>query len=185
MAAQVQTQAGARSVWALDTAHTLVEFSAKHMMFTTVKGRFADFSGSLSLEGDDPRSAEVEVTINAASVDTREEKRDAHLRSADFLDVEHFPTITFKSRRVEEGKDGLRLIGDLTIRGTTREVALNAEYLGEGASPWGTTVRHFTAETTINRSDFGLTFNVALETGGVLVSDKIKLSLEVEAIKQG
>lgn len=186
MALSTAPQTGSTTTWQIDPAHTLVEFAAKHMMFSTVKGRFAKVSGTIVENTADPTHSSVEVEIDAASVDTREEQRDGHLRSPDFLHVENHPAITFKSTRVEPiGKDHFRVIGDLTIRGTTREVVLDTTANGQGVTPFGTQVAAFTAETSINRKDFGLTWNVALEAGGFLVSDTIKITLEVEAIKQG
>ena len=175
----------ARTTWQLDPAHTLVEFSAKHMMFTTVKGRFAKVSGTIVEDSADVTRSSVAVEIDAQSIDTREEQRDGHLRSPDFLHAEQHPTITFKSTRVEKlGENHLRVLGDLTIRGTTREVALDTIVNGQANTPFGTRVASFTAETSINRKDFGLTWNVALEAGGFLVGDTIKITLEVEAVKQ-
>ncbi|HVZ76346.1 MAG TPA: YceI family protein [Gemmatimonadaceae bacterium] len=178
--------ATARTTWQIDASHTLVEFAVKHMMIATVKGRFATVSGSVTTQGEDPKTAIVDVTIDAASIDTREDKRDAHLRSADFFNVEQFPTLTFKSKRVDAHADGaLRVIGDLTIKDVTREVTLDAEFAGQGKDPWGGFRVGYSATTKIKRSDFGLTWNVALEAGGVLVGDEIKISLEVELVKQG
>jgi polyisoprenoid-binding protein YceI len=172
-----------QTTWTIDPKHSLVELSVKHMMFTTVKGRFADVSGTIVVDGANPADSSVEAEIAAASIDTREEQRDAHLRSADFLEVETYPTISFKSTRVEgtKGSDQLRVVGDLTIRGVTREVVLDATLNGRGKNPWGQEVAGFTAETTINRKDFGLNWNAALETGGLLVSDTVKILIEVQA----
>jgi len=168
----------------IDPAHTLVEFSAKHMMFTTVKGRFSGVSGTILDVADDLTRSSVEVEIDAASIATGDLQRDGHLMSPDFLDVANFPRITFKSRRIEGKRERFRVIGDLTIRGKTGEVALEAEFQGIGANPWGKTVAGFSASTEINRKDFGLSWNVALETGGVLVSDRLKITLEVQAVEQ-
>jgi polyisoprenoid-binding protein YceI len=171
--------------WTIDPSHSLVEFSLRHMMVTTVKGRFTQLSGQISYDPANLSQASVEVEIAAPSISTHDDKRDAHLRSADFLDVERFPTIRFVSTRVEPiGTDGerARVIGDLTIHGVTREVVLDAELNGSGQTPFGTTVAGFTAQTSINRKDFGLNWNVALETGGLLVGDTIKISLEIEAV---
>ena len=174
------------SVWTLDAAHTLVEFSARHMMVSSVKGRFTDVSGSITDVDDDPTRAQVEITIAAASINTADPRRDEHLRSADFLDAEHFPTITFKSRRVDRSgaDDEFTLVGDLTIRDQTREVALDVTFNGIGTSPYGQTIAGFTAATKLNRKDFGLTWNVGLEAGGVLVGDQLKVEIELEAVKQ-
>jgi polyisoprenoid-binding protein YceI len=185
MTASIAPQVETPTIWQIDPAHTLIEFAVKHMMFTTVKGRFGGVHGIIVEDAADPSRSSVEVEIDAASIDTREEKRDAHLRSPDFLDVQTYPTITFQSSRVERaGQDRLRVIGELTIHGTTREVVLDTTINGRGTTPFGLEVAGFTAETTINRRDFGLTWNVALETGGVLVGDTVKILLEVEAVKQ-
>lgn len=178
--------AGART-WNLDPAHSLVEFSAKHMMITTVKGRFTELTGSIVANEANPDRSVVEVQIATPSIDTGVEQRDGHLRSADFLDVESFPEITFRSTRVEgayaEPGDTFRLFGDLTIRGTTREIALDVTFEGTGKDPWGGERASFSAETKLDRRDFGLTWNQALETGGILVANQIKVSLEVQAVR--
>ena len=176
------------TTWKLDPAHTLVGFSAKHMMFTTVRGKFNELEGTIVANADDPNSSSAEVTIPAASIDTGVEQRDAHLKSGDFLDVENYPTITFRSKRIEgaANREGERfkVIGDLTIRGQTREVTLDAVYDGVGKDPWGGTRVGFSAATRIDRRDWGLTWNAALETGGVLVSNELKIEIEVQAVKQ-
>ena len=179
-------QAGTRSAWAIDPKHSLVQFAVKHMMFTTVRGRFKEVRGTIRCPDEaDPSCASVEAEIAAASIDTGDAQRDAHLRGEDFLDAERFPTITFKSSRVERaGGDELRVTGDLTVRGVTREVTLATTYNGRGSNPWGKEVAGFTAGTTINRKDFGLTWNVALEAGGLLVGDKLDVLIEVQAIRQ-
>ena len=172
------------STWTLDPDHTQVWFSVRHMMFATVKGQFPGVSGELKLNDADPTETAVEVRIDAATIDTRNEQRDQHLRSADFFDVENHPHLTFVSRRVERvGGLKYRVTGDLTIRGTTREVVLNAEETGRGKDPWGQEKIGFTAETRIDRKDFGLTWNQALEAGGVLVSDEVKISIDGQAIR--
>jgi polyisoprenoid-binding protein YceI len=187
MTTTASTQAPSTTTWTIDPAHTLVEFSAKHMMITTVKGRFADVRGTVSIEEDRPDASSVEVELAAASLDTRTEQRDQHLRSADFLEVESHPLISFRSRRIDglQLRDGgeFRIVGDLTIRGVTREVALDATYEGRGRDPWGGERVSFSATTRIDRRDFGLTWNAALETGGVLVSNEIKIHVEVQAIR--
>jgi polyisoprenoid-binding protein YceI len=174
--------------WTLDPTHTLIEFSGKHMMFTTVKGRFGAFSGEIVVDEARPERSSVAVEIEAASLDTRTELRDNHLRSADFLHVEAFPAISFKSTGIElpagaHVRPGLafKVNGDLTVRGTTRPVVLDAEFTGEGTGPMGNRIKAFAAKTKINRKDFGLTWNVALETGGVLVGDEIKIEIETQA----
>jgi polyisoprenoid-binding protein YceI len=180
---QISTQQ--QTVWAFDPAHTLVEFSVKHMMVATVKGRFTDVNGTITGSLDDPTNAQIDVRIGAASIDSRNEQRDAHLKSPDFLDVENYPEITFKSTKIEEvSQDHYRVSGDLTIRGVTRPVELDAAVNGVGKSPWGQEVLGVSVETIITRADFGLNWNVALETGGVLVGNTAKISIELEAVKQ-
>ena len=179
------TEAATRTTWVIDPAHTSVEFSVKHLMITTVKGRFAGVQGSVTLDQTDPSQNQVEVTIDAASIDTREAQRDTHLRSADFLDVEKFPVITFKSRRVRAGSgDTFQVTGDLVIRGVSREVVLAVTSLGRATDPWGGARAGFDATTKIKRSEFGLTWNQALEAGGVVVGDELKISLDAEVLKQ-
>ncbi len=174
----------AKSTWQIDPAHTDAEFAVKHMMISTVKGRFADLSGTITLDEADPSLSSVEVEIDVASIDTRQEQRDEHLRSADFFDVENHPKITFRSRRVEAAGNGrFRVVGDLAIRGVTREVVLEATDEGRGIDPWGNEKAGFTARTVIDRQDYGLTWNAALETGGILVGNEVKISLEVQATK--
>ncbi|MFQ5614589.1 MAG: YceI family protein [Anaerolineae bacterium] len=171
--------------WQLDPAHSHIQFSARHMMISTVRGRFEDFTGTFDVDEADPTNSRVEVEIQAASVYTREQRRDDHLRSPDFLDVANYPVITFKSTRVEQIDDHHgRLIGDLTIKDVTREVTLDVEYAGQAKSPMGTISAGFTAHTKLNRKDWGLTWNMALETGGVLVGDEITIDIELELIKQ-
>jgi polyisoprenoid-binding protein YceI len=181
------TQAPTTSAWTFDPAHSLVEFSAKHMMITTVKGRLADVRGTLTLDEAHPDRSTVEAEFAAASIDTRNEQRDGHLRSPDFLDAETFPTVSFRSRRIEgaraTGGASFRVVGDLTIRGTTREVTLDATYEGRGRDPWGSDRVSFSADTKIDRRDFGLVWNAALESGGVLVSNDVKVHVEVQAVR--
>ena len=185
MVATSQPQTETKTTWQIDPSHSLVEFAVKHMMFTTVKGRFTGFTGQIVTEGSDPTRGQVEVDIDAATIDTRDEKRDGHLRTEDFFGSEAHPTISFRSTRVEPGRDGkFRVIGDLTIRGVTKEVALDASFNGSGTNPWGQEVAGYSAETEINRKDYGIEWNAALEGGGVLVGDKVKISLEIEATKQ-
>ena len=175
--------APAVSHWKIDPAHTLVEFAVKHMVIATVKGRFGGVSGEIRMDEEEIARSELDVAIEAASIDTRNDQRDAHLRSADFLDAATHPTLTFRSRRVEPGKDRhIRVIGDLTIRGTSIEVALDVELLGRNKSPYGQQVAAFHATTTVNRQDWGLKWNQALETGGFLVGDDVKITVDAEAI---
>ena len=171
--------------WQIDLAHSHINFSVRHMMISTVRGTFDSFSGTVEFDPETPAATSVNVSIDAASINTREEKRDEHLRSGDFLDVANFPAITFVSNRVEPaGADSGKLIGDLTIHGVTREVVLDVDYHGQAKSPWGTTSAGFSASTKIKRDDFGLTWNVALETGGWLVGNDIKIEIEVEVVEQ-
>jgi len=176
--------AAGTTTWTIDNSHTLAEFSVRHLMISTVKGRFGEVSGKVVADDADPSRAQIEATINVASIDTREPQRDAHLRSADFFDAENFPTLTFRGTRVEKAGDGLKVTGDLTIRGTTREVVLDVTSEGRVKDPWGGERAGYSATTKIKRSDFGLTWNMALETGGVVVGDEIKIALEVELVKQ-
>ncbi len=169
--------------WTIDGSHSLAEFSVKHMMVSTVKGRFQKKRGNISWDEANPANSSVEATIDATSITTNDEKRDAHLASADFFETEKYPTITFKSTRVEaRNADNFKVTGELTMHGVTREVTLDVEYNGSGQNPWGMTIAGFTAKTSLSRKDYGLNWNVALETGGVLVSDKVKINLEIEAV---
>ena len=171
--------------WRIDPTHSHVEFAVRHLMISTVKGRFTDIKGTVKSGDTDPAKGEVDVNIAVASIDTREAQRDAHLRSADFFDAEKFPAITFKSRRIQGVKgDTFELVGDLTIRGVTREVVLDVTSEGRVKDPWGAERAGFTATTKIKRSEFGLTWNQALETGGVLVGDDVKISIDAELVRQ-
>jgi len=172
-----------KTVWKLDPAHTIVEFSAKHLMITTVKGRISDIQGSIYADEQDPEFSYVEATLNAASIDTRTEQRDNHLRSADFLHVEQFPAIEFRSTKIEGDKEEFRLTGDLTVRGVTRPVTLDVTFEGQTKDPWGGERIGFSAKGKIDRRDFGLTWNQLLETGGLTVGNEIKINIEVEAVK--
>ncbi|MDQ6716800.1 MAG: YceI family protein [Gemmatimonadota bacterium] len=155
------------------------------MMITTVRGRIADVEGTICIDEENPSGSSVEAVMRAASLDTRSEERDQHLRSADFLNVEKFPEITFKSKLIAGSKAEFQLTGDLTIGGVTKEVTLDVTFEGEGKDPWGGERAGFAATGKIDRRDFGLTWNQALETGGVLVANDIKLNIEVQATKQG
>ena len=155
------------------------------MMISTVRGRFKRFSGTVEADEQNPTTAQVEVQIDAASIDTGDDKRDTHLRSPDFFNVEQYPHITFKSTKVEQrDANHGQIAGDLTIRDMTKPVILEVEYAGMAKSPWGTISAGFSAHTRLNRKDWGLTWNVALETGGWLVSDEIKIDIEVKLVKQ-
>lgn len=166
----------------IDKAHSEVTFQVRHLL-TRVRGRFSDFAGTITFDEEQPERSSAELTIQAASVDTNQPDRDQHLRAADFFDVEHFPTLTFKSRAVARvSQNRFAVTGDLTVRGITREVVLPAEYLGRAGDPWGNERVAFEIELTINRKDFGLTWNAALETGGLLVGDEVKIAIAVQAI---
>ena len=174
--------------WQLDPAHTTVEFAVKHMMFTTVRGRFKTFTGSVHIDERNPDQSRVEVSIDAASIDTGVPDRDTHLKSADFLDVEHHPRIVFRSTRVDgahknEG-DRFKIAGELEIHGTRMPVTLEATFEGLGMDPWGKQRAGFAARTEIDRRDWGLRWNQALETGGVLVANSVKIEIEAQAVKQ-
>lgn len=172
--------------WTFDPVHTQANFSARHMMVSTVRGSFRQVSGSFDFDPANPADAVVEAIIDVASMDsTGVEQRDQHLLSPDFLDVEKYPNIIFKSTRVDVKSNNTeaKVYGDLTIKDVTREVVLDVEFHGEGTTPYGTKIAGFEASTKINREDFGLTWNVALETGGWMVGKDIKISIDVEFIK--
>lgn len=170
--------------WNFDLSHSSVNFHVRHLMVSKVHGRFSLWGGTLEIDNDDITRSRVDVSIDAASVDTKEDKRDAHLRSADFFDVEKFPALTFKSTKVEKtGDEELAITGDLTLHGVTRSVKLAVELGGRAKDPWGGIRTGFSAKTSINRKDFGLGWNAVLETGGVLVGEKIEITLEIEAIQ--
>jgi polyisoprenoid-binding protein YceI len=172
-----------QTTWQIDATHSLVEFGVRHMMFTTVKGRFTGLSGTIVEVADDPAQSSVTVQIDAASITTGDAQRDDHLRGADFFDVQRYPSIGFTSTRVEGSGESFTLIGDLTIKGVTHEVALDVTFNGRGTNPFGKVVAGFSAETKINRKDFGLSWTVALESGGVLVGDSIKVQIELQAVQ--
>jgi len=173
------------TTWVIDASHSTIEFAVKHMMFSTVKGHFNGISGTVAIPDGDLSRAQVDVAIDASTVNTRDEKRDEHLRSNDFFGSGDHPMITFKSTRVvPKGGKEFDIIGDLTIKGVTRQVKLDAEFEGEGVNPWGQTVAGYSAETKINREDYGVTWNAALESGGVIVSNEVKIKLDVELTKQ-
>ena len=170
--------------YTLDPAHTVVGAVARHLMVSKVRGKFTDVTGTITI-AEDPLESTVAVTIKAASIDTGVADRDNHLRSPDFLDVENYPELTFASTRVlkQDGADFV-VAGDLTIRGVTREVELEVSFEGVSRSPWGNEVAGFSATTELDREEFGMTWNAALETGGVVVSKKLKVEIEVEAVRQ-
>jgi polyisoprenoid-binding protein YceI len=173
----------ATRTWNIDTSHSAVHFTVRHLVIAKVRGVFGTFSGQIQLDPDDLSKSSVKVEIDAASIDTKEEKRDAHLRSADFLDVENHPKLTFVSKRVEAAGGKIsKAIGDLTLHGVTKEVTLEIEDSGRAKDPWGNEKAAFEAKTRINRTDFGLKWNAALETGGVLVGEHVDISIDVEAV---
>jgi polyisoprenoid-binding protein YceI len=171
-----------KSVFALDPAHTTVEFVVRHLMITKVRGRFTRFDGQIELAPGNDLPTAASITIDAGSIDTREEQRDAHLRSADFFEVEKYPALRFESTRIDGTPDDFAIDGKLTIHGVTRDVSLAASFEGRVTDPWGGTRVGYTANTTINRKDYGLAWNAALETGGVVVGDEVRIELNVEAI---
>jgi polyisoprenoid-binding protein YceI len=171
--------------WQIDSAHSGIHFSVRHLVIAKVRGQFGRWTGALTVPDGDFTKATAEVTIDATSIDTGVADRDAHLKSADFFDVANHPEITFRSRRIESKTgDRFALVGDLTIRGTTREVTLDVENAGETQDPWGNQRAAFSAKTSVDRKAFGLTWNQALETGGVMVGDKVEIEIEVEAVRQ-
>ncbi len=171
--------------WNIDAAHSQVTFSVRHMMISNARGRFEKFNGTVDFDPTDLSTLRVDVAIDTASINTREEARDNHLRSDDFFASDMYPTAVFKSNGVVQEKNGsLKLLGDLTIRDTTRPVTLDVEFSGLVKSPWGTTNAGFSASTRINRKEWGLTWNQVLEAGGLLVGDEVKLEIELELIKE-
>lgn len=174
-----------KTKWVFDPAHSEIAFKVKHLMITNVKGVFKDYEGNISTEGDDFRNAEINFQINPASIDTADEKRDAHLKSPDFFDVENFKQITFTADSFKSiGNDGsYELYGDLTIKGIKKRVKLDVEFGGVVKDPWGNTKAGFTLDGKINRKDWGLNWNAALEAGGVLVSDEVRIQGEIELAK--
>ncbi len=177
----------ATQIWEIDPVHSSALFSVRHLMISNVKGEFSKVTGRVSFDGQNLEGASVEASVDVNSLSTREPDRDAHLKSADFFDAAKFPAMTFKSKRVVKGSDGnTKILGDLTIRGTTREVTL----LLDGPTPpvkdpWGNVRRGASASTKINRKDFGLTWNQTLETGGVLVGEEVPITLDVQLVAQG
>lgn len=170
--------------WQIDPSHTDVQFAVKHLMISTVKGRFAEVGGTVVYDPDAPNAVQVDITIPVASLQSHNEQRDAHLKSPDFFDAEKHPTLTFKGRRVKgDITESFTLLGDLTIRGVTKEVALDVSVEGIGGDPWGNERMGFHASTRINRFDFGLHWNAALETGGVVVGSEVKITVDVELMR--
>jgi polyisoprenoid-binding protein YceI len=173
------------STWQLDASHSSIGFSAKHLMIATVKGSFATFEASLTGDESDLSKARVSVTIDAASINTGNEQRDGHLRSPDFFDAASFPALTFAGKHIVGDAFGdFKLVGDLTIRGVTKEITLDASFEGRAKDPWGNARLGYTAKGKINRTDFGLNWNQALEAGGVLVSEEVKISVEASFVRK-
>lgn len=173
-------------VWTIDSSHSAAQFGVRHLMVSTVRGGFGGVEGTAEWDGQDVKTLKVDATIDVATVNSREPKRDEHLRSADFFDVAKFPKMTFKSKRAEPAGPGkVKLVGDLTLKGVTKEVVLDVE--GPTAplkNPWGKTVAGASATTKINRSEFGVTWNKALETGGVVVGDEVSITIDIEVVKK-
>ena len=178
------TQTGIRT-WTVDPAHSIVEFAVKHFVVTTVKGHFREFEGTLHIDEEHPENSSASGSINVASIDTNVADRDAHLRSDDFFNAEKYPKITFQTTRVERVDDAnYRVYGDLTIRDVTKEVVLDTEYEGQVDDPWGGRRAAFTATTQISRKEFNVRWNQVIESGGAVVSDNVKIALNIEAVRQ-
>ena len=177
--------AGTEPRWSFDLVHSSVNFTVRHMVVSKVRGRFTKWDGTLVMDEQKPANGRVEVVIDAGSIDTGVEQRDGHLKSPDFFDVASFPTITFKSTKVETAGAGvLKVTGELTMHGVTRPVVLDVEYAGSAKDPWGGVRAGFSARTSLDRKDFGLTYNQLLETGGVVVGETVEISIEAEMVKQ-
>jgi polyisoprenoid-binding protein YceI len=171
--------------WEIDSSHSSVHFSVRHLVIAKVRGTFARWSGTVQVPDGDFSKATVAVTIDASSINTGVEDRDAHLKSPDFLDAAHYPELRFVGKRVQPRSGSeIDVVGDLTIKGITREVVLNVEPYGQAKDPWGNVRVAFTAKTSIDRKDFGLTWNQVLETGGVMVGERVEIEAEIEAVKQ-
>ncbi|MDZ5783058.1 YceI family protein [Marinococcus luteus] len=176
----------AKTVWSVDPVHSEIGFSVKHMMISKAKGTFDKFDATLKVDVEDLTDAEIEVVIDVASINTSDENRDGHLRSADFFDAENYPNMTFVGKEIKKtGESEYDVTGDLTIKGTTKEVTVDVTFEGQSKDPMsGNIVAGFSGETTINRKEFGLTWNATLETGGVLVGEDVKINIEMELHKQ-
>src|SRR5690625_5058500 len=180
----MSTENSGQTRWAIDPGHTVVEFSVRHLMISRVKGNFTEVEGTIVGDSSNFTGGSVEATIVTSSIDTRDAKRDDHLRSGDFFESETYPNMTFKSTDVKKtGDDTYDVEGELTIRDKTLPVTLKTEFTGQATDPWGNTKIGFSAETTINRKEFGLGWNAPLEAGGVMVGDEVKISLEIQAAK--
>ena len=184
-AATTQPNATSTSTWTVDPTHVEVGFAVRHLMISTVRGRFGRVTGTVTLDEKHPANSKIDIEVDIASIDTRQEQRDAHLRSADFFDAENFPTMHFVGRKIEGDITGdFTITGDLTVRGTTRAITLEATAEGRGRDPWGNERAGFSAKGKFLRSEFGLTWNQALEAGGVAVGDEVKISIDLELILQ-
>jgi polyisoprenoid-binding protein YceI len=169
--------------WNLDPEHSTIEFRVTHMVVSKTTGRFTDYAGFIDMDAESGTVTAVEATIKAGSVNTNHEKRDAHLRNADFLDVEHYPTMTFKLKSYKKTAESFTAVGDLTLRGVTKEITLMGRFNGATKDPWGNTRAGFSAEGKLNRKDFGMIWNKTLDSGGLVVSDEVQIRLEIECIK--
>jgi polyisoprenoid-binding protein YceI len=173
-----------QQAYEIDSAHTSAHFSVRHMMVSNVRGEFTKITGTIRYDPENPADSSVDATIDASSIHTRDDQRDGHLRSAEFLDVEKFPSLIFRSKQVEPRKDGGKVKGDLTIHGVTREIVLDVEDLTpEISDPWGKQRFGGSATAKLSRKDFGITWNSALETGGVMIGDEVKITIEFEAVR--
>ena len=176
--------AGAETArWDIDPDHSAIEFRVAHMVVSKTSGRFTDYQGFVEMDADAKTLKSIEATIKAGSIDTNHDKRDAHLRNADFLDVEQFPTMTYKMSQYQKQGDTYTIIGDLTLRGVTKQVTLSATFNGVTKDPWGNTRAGFSADGTLNRKDFGMVWNKVLDSGGLVVGDEVHIHLDIECIK--
>ncbi|MGO4181274.1 hypothetical protein BK120_04965 [Paenibacillus sp. FSL A5-0031] len=176
----------AKSQWTVDSTHSSIDFSVKHMMIAKVKGTFHAFEANISADAHDLTSADIQLTIDLDSVDTRNKDRDAHLRNNDFFDIEQFPKLVFTATAITKTDDGeYSVVGDVSLHGVTRSEKFAVSFEGAGKDPWGNDKVGFSATGSLKRSDYGLTYNAALETGGVLIGDEVKISIDIEAIHQG
>ncbi len=176
----------AKSQWTVDPTHSSIDFSVKHMMIAKVKGTFHAFEANIVADAFDLTSADIQLTVDLNSVDTRNKDRDAHLRTADFFDIEKFPSLVFTSTAITKTDDGeYSVVGDVNLHGVTRSEKFTVSFEGAGKDPWGNEKVGFSAAGSLKRSDYGLTYNAVLETGGVLIGDEVKISIEIEAIHQG
>ncbi len=169
--------------WDIDVGHSAIHFWVRHLVISKVHGRFARWTGTIDLDAQDLTRSSVDVKIDAASIDTQVADRDAHLRSPDFLDVAKYPELAFRSKRIEKSGPAYRIVGDLTLHGVVREVTLEAEFAGTAKDPWGNERAGFSAKASLDRREFGLVWNAALETGGVLVGEKVEIAIDLEVVK--